>query len=135
MDNNLIQKEVEITLLGKKVVAKFPNIRSMFKIEQMKQSITDGRYAIMAFSQLKPTLQMLDLADAICYLSNTVEDFYKTLGIENYMQIMDMDFDDGIPKELISQYKDIYEPFFNKRYLRSDRPVEKIEVTPEAPTE
>ena len=128
-------KEVTLTIRGQAVIARFPNIGQTLQIEQMKQILTDGRYAVMAFSGLKTSNEMLDLVDAICYLSSVIDDFYKKLGIKTYVDILNMDLDDGIPSELKKQYSEIYEPFFNSRYVRSDRPIKQAsnveELNPE----
>ena len=135
MDNNAMAKQVTITLRGKEVIARFPNIGQSLKIEQMKQLLTDGRYAIMAFSGLKTTNKMLDLVEAICYLSNSVEDFYGVLGVNSHIDIMNMDFSDGIPRQLLEQYQEVYEPFYNSWEERTDRPIKQakkvVELSPE----
>lgn len=135
MEKNILTKEVAITLRGRQVMAKFPNIGQSLKIEQMKQILTDGRYAIMAFSGLKTTNQILDLVDSICYLSNVVDDFYGVLGVKGHGDILNMDLNDGIPKQLLDQYQNVYEPFYTERYARTDRPLKQaknvVEVKPE----
>lgn len=139
MEQSILTKQVTIKLRGKEVIARFPNIGQSLKIEQMKQLLTDGRYAIMAFSGLKSTNRMLDLVDAVCYLSNVVEDFYGVLGIKGHFDIMNMDMGDGIPKELLEQYQKVYEPFYNAREERIDRPIKSaknvVEIAPEKPSE
>jgi hypothetical protein len=108
-------KEVELTLRGKAVIAKFPNIGQMIQIEQSKQILTDGRYAIMAYAGL-------DIVDAISYLSSVVPDFYKLLGVGSHRDLLNMDMDSNIVVEMMSEYKEKYVPFFNELYTRTDRP-------------
>lgn len=115
-------KEVELTLRGKAVIAKFPNIGQMIQIEQSKQILTDGRYAIMAYAGLKTTTNMLDIVDAISYLSSVIPDFYKMLGVGSHRDLLNMDMDSNIVVEMMSEYKEKYVPFFNELYTRTDRP-------------
>ena len=120
-----IVKEVSLKLRGKDVIAKFPNIGQSIRIENMKQTLSEGRYAIMAYSGMKTTDDMLDIIDSICYLSNVIPDFYTNLGINTHQDLLNMDRDSPILNEVLSQYKDVYQPFYNELYQRTDRPVDR----------
>jgi len=118
-----LSREIEITIIGKTVIARFPNIGQMIQIEQSKQILTDGRYAIMAYAGLKTTTLMLDLVDSISYFANVIPDFYKTLGVANHTSLMEMDLDSIIISDMLKEYKEKYSPFFNELYDRTDRPI------------
>ena len=126
-----IVKEVTVELRGKKVIAKFPNIGQTIQIENMKQILSDGRYAIMAYSGMKSTNKMLDIIDCISYMSNVIVDFYPLLGISNHTDLLNMDEDSLIMVELLAAYHDVYLPFFTELYTRTDRPEEEVKKAKE----
>ena len=117
-----LTKEVNLMLREKSVIARFPNIGQTIKIEQQKQILTDGRYAIMAYAGLKTTTAMLDIVDAICYLSNVIPNFYKAIGVSSHVELLEMDMDSNIIIEMMNEYNEKYVPFYNDLYERTDRP-------------
>lgn len=118
----ILTKSVEITLQGKKVALTFPNIKQQIQIETAKQTLTDGRYALMAFSGMKSTNDLLDIVDTLAFFSALIPKIYDIIGVSDHEEFMALPMDSKIVEELVFAYKTEYQPWFNKRYERVDRP-------------
>jgi len=127
-----MNKAVLIVIKGQEITAHFPNIGQMLRIEQQKQVLTEGRYALMAFSGLAIPEKLLDIVDMICYFSVVVPKFSELAGIDNPIQLLDMNHDSELVKGLVKQYKEAYQPFFNKIYTREDRPEKSLKAKKKA---
>ena len=63
-----IVKEIEFELRGQVVKGKFPTIGQQISVETTKQVLSEGRYALMAYSGLATSAEVLDYIDAIAYM-------------------------------------------------------------------
>jgi len=106
------KKETTVTINEKKYNVKFPNIGQFLEIEGLKQTLTNGKYAVMTFSGLGSNTKALDLADAIAYFSVLIPDLFKTLKVESYQDVLKLDMDFGV--ELIRAYTEEYAIFYNE---------------------
>ncbi len=122
---NVLKPTTHIVCRNNKFEVGIPNIGEYIKIESLKQALTSGRYALMAFGGLESSETALDLVDAIVYFSVLAGDkFLKTYGVKSHEELLNMSIVDS--EELTHQYKEIYAPFYNSIVARKDRPVQKI---------
>lgn len=88
-------------------IAKFPNVGQLMDIENIKMSLTNGKYVEMAISVLKIHIFQLDMVDAIAYFSILCPEMKENLGIKNWREL-----DASLAKELTSVYKKQFIPWF-----------------------
>jgi len=124
MKHNVLNPSVKIKCKGKSFKIGVPNIGEYIQIESLKQAVTNGRYAIMAYGGLESSEKALDLVDAVIYFSVLGGDeFLKTYNAKDHTELLAMPINDS--EELIGQYKDVYAPFYNTIVVRKDRPIQK----------
>lgn len=126
MTQEVRNPEVEITLKNKKHKIGLPNIGQYLRIEGLKQVLTDGRYAIMAYGGLNSAVKALDIVDGIAYYSVLIGgSFLKSFKVKDAESMMNLPMADA--DELIRSYQREYAPFYNKHQKRSDRPIQEPE--------
>lgn len=112
---------IEITLQKKKHAVGIPNIGQYLRIEGLKQTLTDGRYAIMAYGGLNSATRALDIVDGIAYYSVMLgQGFLKAFKVKDPVAVLELPMVDA--DELIRSYTEEYVPFYNKHVKRTDRP-------------
>lgn len=120
-----LAREKEITFFGEKKTVHFPTIGEYINIERLKQILSRGSYAVMAFSGMDSATKALDLIDAIAYFSVLLRtDFEKKVGVISYEDVLNKPMDEN-SAELIRCYKEEFAPFYNAIEKRKDRPAEK----------
>lgn len=110
----MISKTIK-KILNKEYELTFPTVGQLQDIESMKLALTDGRYSDMAFGGIRTHSFMLDVTDAVAYLSVLVPTLKKDLNIENWRTL-----DPFVAKKLIKDFRKIKEewlqPIFNDLY-------------------
>ena len=100
-------EKCEIKIKGKNYTVNFPNVEQLMEIEAIKMSLTNNKYVDYSMSVLKTHIYLLDMADAISYLSVLIPELKDDLQIKNWKQA-----DPGKLKELISAYKNQFIPWY-----------------------
>lgn len=85
----------------------FPNVGQLQDIEAFKMMYSNGRYVDMVNSGLKIHEQLLDMTDAIAYLSTLCPKLMDDLKIKSWRSL-----DAFLAKELITCYKKQFIPWF-----------------------
>jgi hypothetical protein len=116
-----MENKVEIKLGDKTFEIGYPNIGQYVKIEALKQSLTDGRYAIIAFGALKTGTIALDYLDACIYFGVIEPKILKHFGVEEVKSLVEKPTHTPEMKELLDQYTNVYSPFFDSIEIRTDR--------------
>lgn len=88
-------------------IVKFPNVGQLMDIENIKMSLTNGKYVEMAVSVLKIHIFQLDMIDAISYFSILCPEMKEHLQIKNWREL-----DASLAKEITSVYKKQFIPWF-----------------------
>lgn len=123
---NVLRPTTHIVCRNNKFEVGIPNIGEYIQIESLKQALTQGRYALMAYGALETSEKALDLVDAIVYFTVLAgEKFLKTYGVKSHEELLNMSIVDS--QELTNQYKEVYAPFYNSIVERKDRPIQKLE--------
>lgn len=65
----MLEREIIVTYNGKKFSISFPNVGQMIDIESLKNALTAGKYGAFAASGIKSMYFILDVVDAIAFLS------------------------------------------------------------------
>lgn len=114
---------VIIELGGKTFEIGYPNIGQYIKIEGFKQSLTDGRYALIAFGALKTGTIALDFLDACIYFGTINPKVLEHFGVEDVKGLTELPTHTPEMKEMMEQYATNYSIFFDSIEIRTDRPV------------
>lgn len=85
----------------------FPNVGQLQDIEAFKITYSNGRYVDLMNSGLKMHEQMLDITDAVSYLSVLCPTLMKDLGVKSWRSL-----DPFMAKELVKCYKNDFIPWF-----------------------
>ena len=111
-----------ITLGGKTFEVGYPNIGQYIKIEGLKQSLTDGRYALIAFGALKTGIIALDFLDACAYFGTINPKILTHFKVDSVKAMTELPTHTDKMKELMDEYREKYSPFFDSIEIRTDRP-------------
>lgn len=65
----MIEREIAINFNGKKFIIKYPNVGQLMDIESLKVALTGGKYGTFAASGIKSMYFVLDMVDAIAFMS------------------------------------------------------------------
>jgi hypothetical protein len=125
----MVSNQKLINFKGNDYIVKFPNVGQLMDIENIKMSLTNGKYVEMAISVLKIHIFQLDMIDAISYFSILCPEMKTNLGIKNWR-----DLDASLAKEITSVYKKQFIPWF-KPILDDLLKIEEDDSAPETTTE
>ena len=96
-----------IKIKGTDYTAKFPTVGQLIDIEELKLSLSNGKYSIMAISQLKLHIFELDIIDAIASFAVLLPNLADDLKIKSWRTV-----DADLAKELMVEYKSQFLPWF-----------------------
>jgi polyphosphate kinase len=96
-----------VNILGESYQVSFPTIGKLQDIEAFKMSYSNGRYVDMALSGLKIHEFMLDVTDAVAYLSVLIPELKANMGVKNWR-----DLEGDQAKKLVKSYKSEFIPWF-----------------------
>lgn len=115
--------EINLPAIGIKKSIGFPNIGQTVQIESLKQTFTGGKYAMLTFNTMATTETLLDIVDAISYMGVMigVDDFCKAFKVDHISRVAELQQQDERIQELLDQYRNVYDPFFNEINPRTDR--------------
>lgn len=85
----------------------FPNVEQMLEIEATKNALTNGKYIDFTMSLMKTHVYLLDIADAVGYLSVLIPELKKDLGVENWRGV-----DPKVLKPIVKAYKETFIPWY-----------------------
>lgn len=108
-----------IDFRGSSYIAKFPNVGQMMDIENMKMTLTNGKYSVMAVSGMKIHLWQLDMVDAISYFSVLCPEMGKDLGIKNWRDL-DADLGKEITLAYVKQFVPWIKPLLDELFKMED---------------
>ena len=128
---NVLRPTTNIVCRDKKFEIGIPNIGEYIQIESLKQALTQGRYALMAFGALETSEKALDLVDSIVYFTVLAgKSFLETYGVKSHEDLLNLPITEC--EELTYQYKEVYAPFYNSIVSNKDRPIQKIALDKKA---
>lgn len=87
----------------------FPNVGQMMEIEAAKMALTNGKYIEFSMSMLKTHVYLLDVTDAVSYLSILIPDLKKDLGIANWRNVHPSKL-----KVIVKAYKEKFIPWYKE---------------------
>jgi len=93
----------------KSYIVKYPTVGQLLEIESLKQSMSGGRYGIMAISGVKSMEFALDLIDSIAYFSILIPELRKQLEIKSFL-----DLDAITAKKLTITYRKQFNPWYKQ---------------------
>ena len=108
---NFYTEKTEIDFFGKSVEVGFPNIGEFWKIEERKQMLTNGRYAIIALTSLQTADIALDIINAIAYGTVMIPEFCEAFGKKNFMELQEVSFDKSL--EMVDVYRNHLKPIID----------------------
>lgn len=100
-------KSEVLTVNGNKYPISFPNVGQMMDIEAFKMLYTKNKYIQLSMSNLKAHTFLLDMADAISYLSILIPKLQKDLDIKDWWEL-----DPHEAKKLVVVYKEQFLPWY-----------------------
>jgi len=100
-------KQKIVNILGESYTVEFPTIGQLQDIEAFKISYTNGKYVDMALSNFKIHNFMLDVTDAVSYLSILIPELKSNMKIKTWR-----DLDPIMAKALVQDYKNEFIPWF-----------------------
>ena len=92
-----------------------PTIEQDMAIDGLKLTLSQGKYKEMAESGLKKFADNLDRIDAAATFSVLITDLHKDYG---FTSLGSLSMKQG--KELVKQFNDVYEPYYNKAMKELD---------------
>ena len=99
--------KIDITIGEKTYTVGYPTVEQLIEIEDVKLLMTNGKYIDYTFSALKNHVLLLDIADAVGYLSVLIPDLKSDLGLEDWKKASA-----PVIKPVIKAYKEKFIPWY-----------------------